>query len=378
MHLTLHLTRACNMACHYCYAPPRPGAGMSLSVGTRALEWGLRHNRGACGIVFFGGEPLVERQTLLALVEMGRAIEARNGGTFHFKITTNGLLLDDAFLETACRRQIMIAMRFDGVREAHAAPRRLADGSGTFDLLLPRLRALLSAKPYSSIIMVVNPDTLRHLADSAEFLVELGVRYLIISLNYAADWTPGDLDTLRAQYTRLARFYARWSRLGRKFYLSPFEVKLSSHINADCFAQERCDLGARQLSVDPEGNLFPCVQFATAGPQSPWCVGSVFAGLDAQRLGALNEESHREKPVCRDCALQARCGHTCSCLNWQTSGSITEVSPVLCQHERTLIEISDRLGNLLYRRRDARFLQKHYNRAYPLLSLMEDAEAEKG
>jgi hypothetical protein len=38
-----------------------------------------------------------------------------------------------------------------------------------------------------------------------------------------------------------------------------------------------------------------------------------------------------------------------------------------------LIDISDRLGNLLYRRRDSRFIQKHYNPAYPLLSLMEDA-----
>jgi len=60
-------------------------------------------------------------------------------------------------------------------------------------------------------------------------------------------------------------------------------------------------------------------------------------------------------------------------LNWQTSGNITEVSPVLCSHEQILIDVSDRLGNLLYRRRDPRFIQKHYNRAYPLLSLLEDS-----
>ena len=373
MHLTLHLTRSCNMGCHYCYSPPRPGEGMSLKVGSRALEWGLQHNHGACGIVFFGGEPLVEKETLLALVELGRAIEARDRGLFHFKITTNGLLMDDAFLETAERQQMMIAMSFDGVRAAHDAHRRLAGGGGSYDLLLPRLKALLAAKPYSSIIMVVNPDTAQHLAESAEFLVDLGVRYLIISLNYAADWTAEHLEMLRAQYTRLARLYARWSRDGRKFYLSPIEVKLSSHINQDCFEKERCDLGARQLSVDPEGNLYPCVQFVKAGPQSRWCVGSVFSGLDTDRLRSLNEESHREKPACADCALKPRCGHTCSCLNWQTSGDITQVSPVLCQHEQMLIDISDRLGNLLYRRRDSRFIQKHYNPAYPLLSLMEDA-----
>jgi uncharacterized protein len=346
---------------------------MPLRVGEQALKWGLRENHGACGIVFFGGEPLVEKDTLTAIVELGRAMEARDGGIFHFKITTNGLLMDEAFLEWACRRNVMIAMSFDGVKEAHDAHRRAANGGGTYERVLPRLKALLHAKPYSSILMVVNPDTVRHLAASAEFLVDLGVQYLIISLNYAAAWTTEDLDILRGQYLRLARDYARWSQLGRKFYVSPFEVKLSSHINQDCFDKERCDLGARQLSVDPEGNLFPCVQFVKAGRESRWCVGSVFQGLDRGRLKALNEESHQEKELCRLCELKGRCGHTCSCLNWQTSGTITSVSPVLCAHEKMLIEIADRLGNLLYRRKDARFIQKHYNKAYPLLSLMEDA-----
>ena len=348
---------------------------MSLRVGQQALKWGLEENKGACGIVFFGGEPLVEKETLMDLVEMGRAMEARDGGIFHFKITTNGILMDDAFLEWACRREVMIAMSFDGVKEAHDAHRRTKKGGGTFDVLLPRLKALLAAKPYASVLMVVNPDTVGHVAAGAEFLVGLGVRYLILSLNYAAAWTEEALEVLRGQYTRLARDYARWSQRGRKFYVSPFEVKLSSHINQDCFEKERCDLGARQLSVDPEGNLFPCVQFVKAGRASRWCVGSVFDGLDRGRLKALNEESHREKEMCRECELKGRCGHTCSCLNWQTSGSITEVSPVLCAHEKMLIEIADRLGNLMYRRKDARFIQKHYNKAYPLLSLMEDAAA---
>ena len=59
MHLTLHLTRACNLRCDYCYAPPQDGAPMYFATGRRALELGSRLNSGSCGIVFFGGEPLL-------------------------------------------------------------------------------------------------------------------------------------------------------------------------------------------------------------------------------------------------------------------------------------------------------------------------------
>ena len=45
MHLTLHLTRACNLRCDYCYAPPQGDAGMSLDVGRDALRLGPAQRR---------------------------------------------------------------------------------------------------------------------------------------------------------------------------------------------------------------------------------------------------------------------------------------------------------------------------------------------
>ena len=44
MHLTLHLTRACNLRCDYCYAPPQADDGMSLATGQQALQFGARLN----------------------------------------------------------------------------------------------------------------------------------------------------------------------------------------------------------------------------------------------------------------------------------------------------------------------------------------------
>jgi uncharacterized protein len=216
-----------------------------------------------------------------------------------------------------------------------------------------------------------------HLADSVSMLLDEGVRYLIVSLNYAADWNEHDFRVLMRQFRRLGRLYIQWTRSGRKFYLSPFDVKLSSHINRHCWQKERCELAVRQISVDPQGYLFPCVQFPQAGPDSEWCIGHVSTGIDEAVRARIHQESEAEKAACSGCELNDRCHNTCGCLNWQATGRINEISPVLCRYEQMLTPIADRVGERLYRRRDPVFLHKHYNAAYPVLSLLEDALAEQ-
>lgn len=222
--------------------------------------------------------------------------------------------------------------------------------------------------------MVVNPDTAPQLAKSVEFLLDQGCRYLIVSLNYAGPWTEEDLQQLESQYELLGDRYIAWTRQGRKFYLSPFEVKLSSHIQGEDVCKEHCELGIRQISVDPEGYLFPCVQFTAAGRESSWCIGDVTSGIDEEKRNRLHEQSQAEKEPCRDCLLRQRCHNTCGCLNWQTTGSVSQISPVLCRHEQMLIPIADRVGETLYQEQNPLFLNKHYNPAYPMLSLLEDRE----
>lgn len=375
MHLTLHLTTACNMKCDYCYTPPRESDPMSFETGRAAMEMGSRMNAGSCGIVFFGGEPLLHKNLIQRLVAHGRMKEERQEGRFHFKLTTNGTLLDEEFLQYAVDNGILIAMSFDGIREAHDLHRRYADGSGTYDSIIDRLRLLLAARPYSSILMVVNPDTACYLSESVTFLLNQGCRYLIVSLNHKGGWTDRSFKVLEREYKRLGELYIKWTGEGRKFYLSPFEVKLSSHINQHCFKAERCELGKRQISVDPQGYVYPCVQFTKAGPQSGWCIGNVYEGIDEEARQRIHDASESEKEVCQGCAVRERCNNSCGCLNWQTTGSVNGISPVQCRYEQMLMPIADRVGRILYEKRDPHFLHKHYNAAYPVLSLMEDSGA---
>lgn len=372
MHLTLHLTRNCNLRCHYCYSQPKPGPMMSLETGQKAMQFGLRANAGSCGIVFFGGEPLLAKDIIYELTAYGKSLQRSHQGYFHFKVTTNGLLLDDAFLDFAQKEDVAIALSFDGIQPAHDAHRRTPDGRGTYDLVLPRLRTLLKCKPYSSVIMVVNPDTVSHLTDSVSFLFDEGVRYLIVALNYAACWDSNSLYLLEQMYRQLAKLYIKWSLEDRKFYLSPFEVKIASHIKDKKANHLRCDPGIRQISVDPDGYLYPCVQFPTAGPQSRFCIGDVNQGIDSGAFDAFRRESCTPRLPCKECAIEPRCLYTCACLNFQTTGSPAATSPLLCNHEKMLMPIADEVAEELYQKKNKRFLQKHYNADYPILSFIED------
>ncbi|NLO47265.1 MAG: radical SAM protein [Clostridiales bacterium] len=370
MHFTLHLTQECNLRCRYCYV--RQGrAEMSLETAKKIVDLAGETAKKA-GIIFFGGEPLLKRQLIADTVIYAREASKQNGCKYFFKITTNGLLLDDAFLEFAEKESVFIALSVDGTQKAHDSHRIDASGHGTYEQVCKAAKKLLAVKPYAPCLMTVNPDTLCDYAKSVEAMFQLGFSYVICSLNYAADWTKADMRTLKHQYEALSDLYYRKTKAEDKFYFSPFEVKISSHINNKTYCHERCELGLKQLSVSPDGKLYPCVQFVG---DDNFCVGNISDGIDQlarERLYRLNE---KEKPGCENCAIKTRCNHYCGCLNRQATGSIGEVSPVLCAHERIVLPIADKLAARLYKERSGLFIQKHYNEFYPLVSLAEDKAA---
>jgi uncharacterized protein len=228
---------------------------------------------------------------------------------------------------------------------------------------------LLKHKPYSPVMMVVNPDTVRYYAESVEHLYNRGFRYLICSLNYAGDWNEKHLAELKKQYRKLSDWYYRLTEKEEKFYFSPFEVKISSHVFPGSCKAERCELGRRQISIGPDGGIFPCVQFVG---DDTYRIGHVLTGIDEAARSKLYEVNAEEKESCAECAVRDRCNHYCGCLNRQATGRIDQVSPLLCAHERIILPIADELATRLFKKRNALFIQKHYNEMYPLISLVED------
>ncbi len=375
MHLTLHLTERCNLRCRYCYAAPHGERDMSFDTARAAIEIALADRSPttrdrSLGVIFFGGEPLLKRDLILGIVRHCREIEERTGCRFHFKITTNGIMLDDEFLTAPYTRDVFVALSCDGVREAHDAHRVDAAGRGTWHAVDAAAEMLLRRRPYAPAMMVVNPDTVQFYAASVEHLYARGFHYIVASLNYGAEWSDGHVRELSRQYRRIAEWYYERSVAEDKFYFSPFEAKIASCVDPGGAAKDRCELGRTQISVAPDGGLYPCVQFVG---DPAFRIGHATTGLDEAAREGLYTLSAEEKAECGGCALSERCNHHCGCLNRQATGRVDRVAPLLCAHERAIMPIVDRVAARLYRRRAPMFIQKHYNELFPLVSLVEDA-----
>ena len=91
--------------------------------------------------------------------------------------------------------------------------------------------------------------------------------------------------------------------------------------------------------------------------------------------GALFRRNEAPKAVCEGCALEGRCHNRCACLNFQTTGGLENVPPILCEHERFLQPLCDELAATLYAERNPLFLAQHYDPAFPILSILDDLGA---
>ena len=374
MHVTLHLTNACNLACGYCYECHQKDY-MTVETAKKAALLAAGKGQSSCGIVFFGGEPLLCRDVIYRTAAACRDMENALNTRFHFKITTNGTLLDREFLDYSRKNRILIALSHDGTKRAHDFFRRHKDGRGSYDELESVTEELLAAHPYAPVMMTVCPETVGEYARGIKELWNKGFRYFICSLNYAGAWDNGSVSQLKSQYSELAEFYYEMTCREEKFYFSPFEVKIASWIKGDAYCHERCELGLKQISVAPDGVLYPCTQFAG---HRGYAIGTVDEGIDQAKRQRLYAQSRGDKPECSGCAVKQRCNCTCGCLNYQVTGSVRQVAPMLCTHERLIFPIADKLAARLYRQRNGMFIQKHYNDMFPLISLVEDKTGKGG
>ena len=150
-------------------------------------------------------------------------------------------------------------------------------------------------------------------------------------------------------------------------------MKLASHIRQNNFECYQCHLAQKQISIAYDGLIYPCVQFVKDGVSNKeYSIGSVFQGIDLARQKEMYVESKNRNTKCSECDYNPRCNNKCSCLSWQLTGTLNNVSPLICETERILIPIVDRMGEMLYKKGSKMFVQKHYNAAYPILSMIED------
>jgi uncharacterized protein len=161
LHLVVMPTEACNFRCFYCYEdflvgrmPPKVVRGLERLLETRAPS--LDH----LTISWFGGEPLLERDLVLGLLEHVARLRARHPRlALESDITTNAWHLDRPLFERMLALGVATwQISFDGPKEIHDRRRKRADGRGTFDRIWSNVRALREVEGEFEIRLRVHVD----------------------------------------------------------------------------------------------------------------------------------------------------------------------------------------------------------------------------
>ena len=355
MNLTLHLTDNCNMDCSYCIREKCP-RDMTEEVLIKACD--LAFSKGSrAGLCFFGGEPLLKKELILKALDYCEERARQTGMRFDSKMTTNGSLLDEAFLTRAKASGMVIGLSFDGT--AQDICRRFADKyrSPTFARVEEKAKLLLSYMPDSVAMATIAPDAVPHYFESVKYLHDLGFRRVscVIAYGRKVSWTDDDLERLRPQIEKTAKYVKELFLAGENFRLTPLDSKISECISGKNPA-EKCHLGVRQMPVTPLGELYPCTSFIN---DKDYLLGNVFDGIDEDRVIEIAKRSSQPE-TCRDCDLRTRCTNSCGCANRMNTGNENEVSPLQCSYERMIIEIADRMGEEMYKASPERFKARYH------------------
>lgn len=341
MNLTLHLTDACNMACSYCTREKRP-VHMSPEVLQAACRLAF-NGGGKPGICFFGGEPMMREQMIYQAMELCAALSKETGQPMAYKMTTNGTLLTEPFLQRISGERFGIGLSFEGLAQDRC--RHFADGRESFSTVEEKAKLLLRYKPDSHAMMTIAPQAAPMYAASVRYLYELGFRRMTATIAYGKNvhWTDEGLAVIEQQLREIAGFYSEKLLEGKPFYFSPLDAKIRDLLSGYNPA-ERCHLGMRQMPVDTDGKIYACTQFIG---DPDYCLGDVFSGIDPEKRRALAKREAVPE-TCKECALQKRCTNSCGCMNRLETGDENKVSPLQCSYERMLIGIADETADVLY------------------------------
>jgi uncharacterized protein len=360
MDVSLVLTHDCNLGCSYCYAGEKFKKRMSDEVVARALDLAFADGSDAVQLSFFGGEPLLEWEMLVAATEAAESRAAAAGVRLVLTVTTNGTLLDEARADWLIAHGFFVGLSIDGVRAAHDATRPTRGGKPSFDAVARALRILVEKNAWFETISVVDPANVRWLGESLRWLADAGVPRIALNPSFGARWSDADLDAWERGYEDAARLYVERSLAGAPVYINVIEDKLITHVKGGYQPEDRCKMGHGAVAVAPSGNLYPCERMVEEDRDPTLRIGDVWRGVDGGRRMCLDAQAGPVNDECGGCGVRTRCMSFCACANRAETGSIGVAGGVQCWHEQMLLRIADEAGAALWRRKSRHFIARVY------------------
>lgn len=344
--LCLHICHDCNLRCRYCFADEGAYHSarefMSEETAKKAIDFLIENSgkRKVLEVDFFGGEPLMCLQTIKNVVAYAREKGDKAGKKFLFTTTTNALLLDDDAIDFFNREMENVVLSLDGRKEVHDAIRKTVNGKGSFDYVIDHVKKFVRSRGDKSYY-VRGTFTAKNLDFSEDviFLAENGFDSIsmepvvteIDDLAIKKEHLPQVLN----EYERLCDRYLGKYEKGEGFNFFHFNIDLEGGV---CLQKKvsACGAGNEYFSVVPNGDIYPCHQFAG---DKDFLMGNVYEGkLNEVIRNKFASSCLFTREDCGDCFAKFICSGGCAANNYHFEGDINKPYKVTCEMMKKRIE----------------------------------------
>lgn len=303
--IDLFITEECNMSCSYCFHPKAPNV-LFIEQGCKILNRIKELSPDRMEINFFGGEPMLYPETVIALAEHARTLwlpDKQKQEIVNFTISTNATFFSTPIFTKMKSLGFSIQISCDGDELT-----TLEHRGGDFNTVISNSKAILSILPLTSVRMTYTPKTVGRLALSLRFLIEeVGFTRVMHHAVMEADWTKDDVEMYRRQLRQIYH-YRRWlKKTGKEidihFVDNPLRI-LNDEIPAEV---NFCDAGKSYVALLASGDVFPCHRAAS---QRLFKLGNIF-NREMPFLRGIFTKIDKEFTGCSSHCVCASTCHTC-------------------------------------------------------------------
>ena len=338
--MCLHVAHTCNLNCSYCFASQGKYHGeralMSFEVGRQALDFLIRSSgsRRNLEVDFFGGEPLMNWDTVKRLVAYARSVEDSHGKKFRFTLTTNGMLIDDDVIDFCNREMNNVVLSLDGRKEIHDRLRVDYAGNGSYDRIVPKFKKFVEKRGDLEYYMRgtfthANPDFTKDLFHMADLgFKRLSMEPVVCPPGDPAALTDGDIAVVLREYEVLAAEMLKRRKEGRPFVFYHYMIDLTG---GPCIYKRLsgCGSGTEYVAVTPSGDLYPCHQFVG---EDKFKLGDIWNGIVNEECRNMFRDCNvYSRSECRDCWARLYCSGGCAANAYHATGSVNGIYRQGCE-----------------------------------------------
>ncbi|EES50846.1 thioether cross-link-forming SCIFF peptide maturase [Clostridium botulinum] len=345
----LNIIHGCNLRCKYCFADEGEYHGhkgvMSLDVAKKAIDYVVKRSgpRKNIEIDLFGGEPTMIMDTIKDIIKYARDNEKKWNKNIRFTMTTNATLLNPEMMDFMDKEMGNIILSLDGRKCINDNVRIKADGSGSYDDIIPNIKEMIKRRTKGKTFYVRGTFT-RNNTDFYEDVMaminegfdEISIEPVVLPDEHSLSLREEDLETIFKNYDKLYEEMAKRKREGKdEFNFYHFNIDLQG---GPCVYKRisGCGAGFEYVAITPQGDVYPCHQFVG---NEEFKLGTIYDDTYDSELGKKFKEAHiYNKPKCRDCWAKFYCSGGCQANNFNFNGDMKIPYEIGCKMQKKRIE----------------------------------------